>query len=144
MIRAVLDCNVIVSAILSPKGIPAKILTALEAEQFQLLLSEPILEEIGRVLRYGKIAKRHRWSEEKLLAFLEDLAHLAILTPGKLNLAVIKDDPQDDRYLECAVEGEAEYVVSGDRHLLNLKEYNSIQILTPRAFLEVLRAQMKS
>ena len=144
MIRAVLDCNVVVSAILSPKGIPAKILTALEAEQFQLLLSEPILEEIGRVLHYGKIAKRHRLSEEKLLTFLEDLAHLAILTLGKLKLVVIKDDPQDDRYLECAIEGDAEYVVSGDQHLLNLKEYKGIQILTPRAFLEVLREQMKS
>ena len=118
MIRAVLDCNVVVSAILSPKGIPAKILTALEAEQFQLLLSEPILEEIGRVLHYGKIAKRHRLSEEKLLAFLEDLAHLASLTLGKLKLVVIKDDPQDDRYLECATCHEPHNKYDGNQKML--------------------------
>ena len=141
MIRAVLDTNVIVSAVLSPKGIPAKILTALEREQFHILCSEPILEEIARVLRYPKIAPRHRLSEEELLVFLEDLARLAIFTPGKLKLSVIKDDPDDDRYLECAVEGEAEYIVSGDQHLLNLEEYKGIEIITPRTFLQVLQEQ---
>jgi len=132
MIRAVLDANVFVSAILSPKGIPAKILTAWQAEQFQLVLSEAILDEIIRVLRYPKIMRRHRWSEEKLRTFVDDLAHLGILTPGKLKLTVIRADPPDDRYLECAVEGEAEYIVSGDQHLLSLGEYRGIRVLTPR------------
>jgi predicted nucleic acid-binding protein len=76
--------------------------------------------------RYPKIAKRHRWSEEQLQAFLDNLAHLAILTPGVLTLAVITEDPPDDRYLECAVEGEAAYIVSGDRLLLGLRVYRGI------------------
>ena len=56
----------------------------------------------------------------------------AILTSGKLKLTVIREDPPDDRYLECAVEGEAEYIVSGDQHLLSLGEYRGIRVLTPR------------
>ena len=138
MIRAVLDANVFVSAILSPKGIPAKILTAWRAEKFHLVLSEAILEEITRVLHYPRIAKRHRWSQSEAQTFIDDLAHLAILTPGKLRLHVIEEDPADDRYVECAVEGRAEYLVSGDTHLLTLGQHESVRILKPREFLEML------
>lgn len=141
MTRAVLDANVLVSAILSPKGTPAKVLTAWQAEQFHLVLSEAVLDEIDRVLRYPRIVRRHRWSEERLQGFIEDLTHLAIMTPGMVHLTVIAEDPPDDRYLECAIEGEAEYIVSGDQHLLDLAEYQGISIVTPRVFLNVLRRQ---
>jgi hypothetical protein len=88
MIRAVLDANVLVSAILSPKGNPARILNAWRDEKFLLLISRAILDEIGRVLRYPKIKKRHRWSEQKIQILLEDLSRLAIVTPGKLSLTI--------------------------------------------------------
>lgn len=141
MTRAILDANVVVSAILSPHGAPAQVLMAWRAETFDLLISVAILDEIGRVLRYPKIAKRHGWTEDELRAFLADLAALAIPTPGALTLAVVTDDPADDRYLECAVEGAAHYIVSGDHHLLALQEYQGIRILTPRAFLTILGEQ---
>lgn len=141
MIRAVLDANVFVSAILSPRGVLAKVLTAWRNEGFHLVLSEAILEEIERVLRYPRIARRHRWSEEQLQCFIEDLAHLAIMTTGVIRLAVVNEDPPDDRYLECAVEGEAGCIVSGDQHLLELEEYLGISIFSPGAFLKVLRNQ---
>jgi len=139
--RVVLDANVLVSAILSPRGTPAQILSAWRAEQFDVVISDAILAEIGRVLRYPKIARRHRWSEERLQIFLDDLAHIAIPTPGGLTLTVITDDPSDNRYLECAVKGEAAYIVSGDADLQRLGAYEGISILTPRAFLEVLQRQ---
>jgi putative PIN family toxin of toxin-antitoxin system len=138
MIRAVLDANVFVSALLSPRGFPSKILAAWHAERFHLVISPAILEEISRVFPYPKIALRHRWPEEKIGLFMEDLAHLAILTPSERTLNVIAEDPSDNRYLECAAEGGAEYVVSGDQHLLQLATYQGIKILTPREFLAVL------
>jgi putative PIN family toxin of toxin-antitoxin system len=138
MIRAVLDANVFVSAALSPNGIPAKILTAWRAEQFQLVISKAILEEIDRVLRYPKILKRHQWREERIRLFIEDLAHLTVLTPGERKLTVITEDPSDNRYLECATEGEAEYIVSGDQHLIELEVYQNTRILTPRVFLDII------
>jgi putative PIN family toxin of toxin-antitoxin system len=138
MIRAVLDANVLVSALLNPESPPATVLTAWRSEQFQLVLSEAILEEIARVLRYPKIAKRHGWHERQVRRFLEDVAYLAILTPGHLRLNVIREDPPDDRYLECAIESAAHYIVSGDAHLLLLGTYEGIRILAPRTFLEVL------
>ncbi len=144
MIRAVLDANVFVSAILSPRGVPAKILAAWRAELFSLVISEPILDEIGRVLRYPRIEKRHRWSEERIQTFLDDLARLAIFTPSNLSLSVVARDPADDRYLERAVEGESDYLVSGDEHLLDLGTYQSVYILSPKDFLDALKEQAKS
>lgn len=141
MIRVVVDANVFVSALLNPRGAPAQVFDAWRTEQFQLVVSGAILEEIGRVLRYPRIARYHRWSEERLRLFLDDLSHLAMYTPGEITLAVIQDDPPDNRYLECAVEGEAAYIVSGDRLLLDLREYQGVRILSPRAFLEVLRSE---
>lgn len=143
MIRVVLDANVFVSAVLNPRGIPAQILTAWRAERFHLVISEAILEEIARVLHHPRILKRHRWREERIRVFIEDLAHLAILTPEELKLKAIAEDPSDNRYLECAIEGEADYLVSGDQHLLGLGTYQKISILTPRAFLEVLGKEPK-
>lgn len=143
MIRAVVDANVFVSAVLSPRGQPAEVLHAWRAERFHLVISAAILEEVERVFHYPKIVRRHRWSTDAIRVFIEDLAHLAIPTPGLLTLRVITEDPADDRYLECAVEGEASYIVSGDQHLLRRGAYENIRILTPGAFLDILREEAK-
>ncbi|HTM13210.1 MAG TPA: putative toxin-antitoxin system toxin component, PIN family [Bryobacteraceae bacterium] len=137
MIRAVLDANVLVSGIVT-EGVPRSILKAWRAGHFHLVASPATLDEISRVLRYPKIARRHHWSEAEIRAFMESLAALVILTPGELRLEVIEEDPADDRYLECAVEGEAACLVTGDRHLLKLGAYQSIEILSPREFVELL------
>ena len=136
--RAVLDANIFVSAIINPHGMPARILNVWRMQEFYIVMSQATLAEIGKVLRYPKIAKYHRWSEERLQLFLDDLEYVAVMVPGELSLSVISNDPSDDRYLECAVEGEAAYIVSGDNHLLKLDSYAGILIVTPRIFLEVL------
>jgi len=137
MIRAVLDANVFVSGILT-EGAPRKILRAWRAGQFHLVASQAILSEIARVLRYPKLTRRHRWSETEIRAFMESLEALTILTPGELHLQVVAADPVDDRYLECAVEGDAACVVTGDRHLLDLNMYRKLETLSPREFMELL------
>ncbi len=138
MIRAVLDTNVVVSGILSHKGSPGRILRAWFEDRFHLVTSMAILEELERVLRYPKISRRHGWSQAQILEFVEDVKSLAILVPGDLRLKVVAEDASDDRYLECAVEGEAGYVVSGDRHLVALAQYEGVEILSPSAFLALL------
>ena len=139
MIRAVLDANVVVSGILSENGTPAKILKAWYEDRFHLVVSPAILGEFRRVLQYPRIARRHHWSASQVREFLEDLASLAIRTSGDFTLpAIIAEDPSDDRYVECAIEGEANYIVSGDRHLLDLEIYEGIEIVSPRAFIRLL------
>lgn len=139
MLRAVLDANVFVSATINPLGRPAKVIAALDS--FDLVVSDAILVEIGRVLSYPKIARRHGWTVEEVRAFLDDLSRLAVHTPARLKLRVIAEDPADDRYLEAAIEGGAGYLVSGDAHLLKLKEFQGTRIVTPNEFLRVLREQ---
>ena len=125
------------SGILSGAGTPARILDAWRDEQFQLLISDAILDEMGRVLRYPKIAKRHKWTEPEIDHFLHTLSILAIKTPGSLTVNAILEDPSDNRYLECAVEGSADVIVSGDRDLLALHRYEGIAIVQPSAFLPI-------
>jgi len=139
MIRVVLDANVVVSGVLSENGVPGRILKAWKAERFHLVTSAAILDELLRVLRYPKISRRHGWSQAEILEFVEDVARLAILVPGQHRLEVVAEDPTDDRYLECAIEGGAAYIVSGDRHLVGLGQYKGVEILAPRGFLDLLR-----
>jgi putative PIN family toxin of toxin-antitoxin system len=100
----------------------------LREDRFHLVTSTPILDELQRVLDYPKIARRHRWSQTQVLEFIEDLAVLAILVPGELWVEVVAEDPSDDRYLECAMEGGATYIVSGDLHLVGLGQYEGLEI----------------
>ena len=141
MTRAVLDANVMVSGILIPGGTPGAVIAAWREQRFLLITSLAILTEIERVLSSPKIARRHGLSHPRLHAFLEELAYFSLQTPGELRLTVVKADPDDDRHLEAAVEGNAEYLVSADQHLLELGEHRGIRILTARAFLEVLQSQ---
>lgn len=139
MIRAVLDTNVIVSGILSPAGSPGQILrAALEEQRFQVVTSIPILGEIDKVLRRPRIVRRHGWTEAEINLFLVRLYAVSLVLEGRSILDVIPEDPSDNMFLVAALEGEAEYVVSGDAHLQRVREYQNIVILAPQLFLETL------
>jgi uncharacterized protein len=136
--RVVLDTNVLVSRFLSPRGVAAEIFNRWSQELFELVVSEPILAEYAQVLRYEKVRTRHRMSDTEITDIMSDLRRYAVLVEPEQTPRVVKDDPDDDRFLSCAVAGGAEYIVSGDVHLLTLRAYQDIQILSPSAFLLVI------
>jgi hypothetical protein len=136
--RVVLDANIYVSALINAKGNPSRIILAWERGEFDVLISEAILDEIGRVLRFPRIVKRHRQEENSIQRFLRLLENEALLVEPDQALNVIKVDESDNRYLECALEGKAQYVVSGDNHLLDIGEYRGILILAPVVFVAIL------
>ncbi len=139
--RAVVDTNVFVARLLSPAGAPARVFDLWEAEAFELLVSEPILAEYARVLAYPHLAARFRLDAAAIARVISALRQFAILVEPTESLAVVVADPADDRFLECAVAGGAEYVVSGDAHLLRLGEYRGIQVLPPAAFVTLFGDQ---
>ena len=141
--RVILDVNVLLSAAISGGGNPGKILDLWEKNQFDLVVSPPILEELERVIHYPKIQQKYRLAEEYVDNFLGLIGNQAIIVNPSKNLNVIERDPSDNRYLECAKEGNASYIVTGDKHLLELKEYAGIVILTPTWFLAILRLEGK-
>jgi len=138
VIRAVLDTNQYVSMALKPGGTADQLLAAWRDERFVLVLSPQILEEIVRVLRYPRLRRLVRLTTAEVDRLLESLLIDAELTPGHLAVHVITRDPSDNMVLACAVEGRADYIVSGDRDLLTLESYEEIPIVTPREFLQIL------
>ena len=135
-IRVVLDANQFVSAVLVPVGHPAQILDAWRRGDLDILVSPPILAEVRRVLLYPRLQKRHGWDEAQVDAFLEEVWVAAIPIPGTAAVEAVPDDPSDEIYLACALEGSAQYVITGDRHLLRLDPWRGIRILSPAVFLE--------
>jgi putative PIN family toxin of toxin-antitoxin system len=136
--RAVLDTNIIVSATLIRGGNEDKILRAWQRGAFEFVLSPEILAEVGRVLLYEKIRKARWMTDGEVVSLLQVLAEESVLVPGRLTVAVSRDS-EDDKFLAAALEGEARYVVTGDKDLLDLKAYKGVQVIRPAGFLRVLR-----
>jgi putative PIN family toxin of toxin-antitoxin system len=107
-------------------------------QRFDLVVSPALLTEYERVLNYERLRRRHGLSPEQVAREIAGLRDAAILVVPTEVPAVIADDPDDDHVLACAVAGEADYIVSGDRHLLSLGEYRGIRILSLAAFLALL------
>lgn len=140
MTRAVLDANVFVSAVINSIGTPGQVLDAYRARLFDLIISKPIMNEIDRVFSYSKIRDRYHITDAEIRSLREDLVRFGTVVTPTASLAVAADR-SDNRYLECAIEGRAGHVVSGDEHLLKLGAYEGIQIVTPTQFLTTLRQQ---
>lgn len=136
--KVVLDTNVVVSRFLSPRGAPAQAFKLWEAHAFDLLVSCPILQEYKKALSYPKVRELHQLTGQEIDEIIDGFKGFSIFVEPRARLVVVKADPKDNMFLECAVSGKADCILSGDKHLLELKEYQGIQIFTPRAFLLAL------
>lgn len=136
--RVVLDTNVVISATLIRGGNEDRILRAWQRGAFELVLSPQILDEMGRALSYEKLRKFQWMKEREIITLLQTLAQESVLVSGRVTVKVSRD-PEDDKFLAAAIEGQAQYVVSGDRDLLDVKVYRGIRIVRPAVFLRILR-----
>ena len=139
MIKVVLDNNVFVSAVLKPRSNPGRILDRVKTGEIKLFVSFDILSELKTTLLYPKLRKFHGLNEKKIDRYIQGLQEIAALTPGKLVVDIIKDDPSDNIYLACAREGMVDFIVSGDHHLTDLKTFQNIPIVNPAAFLKSIK-----
>ena len=140
LVRAVLDTNVYVSGTLLSRGVLWEVLEAWRQNEFILVTSEAILAEIERVLRYPRIRRRYSVIAQDVARLMDSLRADALVVPGEVEVSRTSDDPDDDKFLACALEAQAECIVTGDPHLLSLGPYHGIAILTPREFLERLQS----
>ena len=138
MFKVVLDANVFISAVLRAHSELAKIFELLREDKIKLVPSEDILSEIRAVLLYPKIRKRHRRSEKEIEEFLNKASQVSILAQGTISTDRIREDPADNKYLSAALEVNADFIVSGDHHLKDLKVFEGIRILDPSAFLVLI------
>ena len=144
MIKIVVDANLFASALIKPDSNPGKILELIRQNQVELIISPAIIKAIKRILLYPKIKKYHQKTDQELDRYFDDLLIFAWVVEGQAEIDVIKADPTDNKYLACALEGEADYIVSGDRHLLNVGLHQGIRIMNAKAFLDMRQKQLKT
>jgi putative PIN family toxin of toxin-antitoxin system len=127
----VLDTNVLISAI-AVEGKPREVFRKVLTGQMRLAISEDILGELEGVLS----GKKFKYSKEVIRSIRKSIEDLAEFVIPRKEVKRIKKDPDDNRILECAVEAEAHFIISGDNHLLELKQYKNIRIITPSEYLK--------
>jgi putative PIN family toxin of toxin-antitoxin system len=103
----------------------------------QIFVSLDILEEINHVMEYEKILRILKRSRMEPSSIMATIVSLSSLVDVKAKVQAIEEDPSDNRILSCAKEASAQFVISGDRHLLQLQNYESIRILTASSFLKM-------
>ncbi|MBI2981861.1 MAG: putative toxin-antitoxin system toxin component, PIN family [Deltaproteobacteria bacterium] len=135
MIRVILDANIYISAFLKPAGLQSRLLEMALDEKYQIVLSREIFDEICTVLQRRKISERLPMSLEEVKKNLKRLVVSALWTDSTISVKAC-EDPDDDIYLACAKESQADYLISGDQHLLKLKEYDATKIVTSKWFLD--------
>lgn len=138
MIGAVLDANILVSGILVPAGIPARILLAAFAGVFSCFASEVIVREVLTSLGRDRVRRRYRVDPAWISQIQQFLESDGILVPITVTVQGVASHPEDDLILATAVSAQADFLVTGDRQLLALGQYDGVQIVTPRDFAAIL------
>lgn len=137
MLKVVFDTNLYVSSLIKRGGKPDQIIR--QIEKYELFCTEEILEETHRVLRYPRIRRKHKLTEEEIVAHLVYIRSIATMVSHLPRVNIIKEDPEDNIILACAEKAKVDYIVSGDKHLKNLKSYKGIKIIPPADFLDIVQ-----
>jgi len=119
-------------------GSPAHILKAAEEGIITVVVSEDIVEEVNRALAYHKLREILQEAGVSREELVETVLRIGKIVEVETRLNVIKDDRSDNKFLECAAESNADYIVSGDEHLLKIKSYKKSKIISARQFVRLL------
>jgi putative PIN family toxin of toxin-antitoxin system len=119
-------------------GLPADIVKAAEDGRITIVVSEGILEEVNRTLAYQRLREIYEEAGVSREELLETVLRIGKIRDVETKLKVVQEDPSDNKFLECAVESGADYIVSGDEHLLRIKQYQKTQIVSVRQFIRIL------
>ena len=133
--RAVLDTNVLISSVIST-GVPHEIVVKGFSSEYQIVVSVATLTEFRDTLL--KYPEKFHMDEDDVQQEVETIRYFAEFVDPDEDITAVEDDPDDDKFLEAAVAGNVDYIVSGDRHLLDLNSFRGIEIVEPRAFYECL------
>ena len=136
MIKIVLDTNTLISALGWKDGSPRKVFDLCLEGDFVLTTSKDIIEEFAEVITRPKFSFL---TEQEKNEFILLLLQVCKIVEPKQKITVIRDDPSDNIILEAAIGGKVDFIVSGDNHLLNLKEFKGIKIIKPKEFLDLMR-----
>jgi len=137
--KAVIDTNVMVSVAFAKEGLSKELRDMIAEGAFTLVTSNEIMAELYKVLHYPRILKQFQPSKEDIDEFVGMIIEKALLTEGRYSLHKIKEDPTDNMILACAMEAKANFIVSRDPHLRNLKQFHGTKITDVKEFVEWVR-----
>jgi len=140
-LRAVIDTNLFISGLFAKDSLSAQLQDLWINQDFELVTSVEIIKEISRVLSYPRIQKRFKPTEDNIRRFFRLIFRKAIISEDIYHTDKIADDPTDNKFLACALEKRADYIVSRDPHLRNLKHYHGIQIVDATTFIEKVKGK---
>ena len=140
-LRAVIDTNLFISGLFAKDSLSAQLQDLWIKQDFELVTSVEIIKEISRVLSYPRIQKRFKPTEDNIRRFFRLIFRKAIISEDIYHTDKIADDPTDNKFLACALEKRADYIVSRDPHLRNLKHYHGIQIVDATTFIEKVKGK---
>jgi putative PIN family toxin of toxin-antitoxin system len=135
--RAVVDTNILVRAVIKPQGSVGPVLQRLRRRDYTLLLSRATLDEFVEVVHRPRLRVKYGLSESTLRAVIRLIVLRSELVQPDVQI-VVCCDPKDDKFFEVAVSGQAGVIVSGDEDLLTLDPYAGIPIVSPSRFLAML------
>ncbi|PSQ36781.1 MAG: putative toxin-antitoxin system toxin component, PIN family [Halobacteriales archaeon SW_8_66_22] len=136
--RAVLDTNVLISGVIAT-GVPHELLVKGFNHEYQIVVSVETLAEFRNTLL--KYPERFHMDETEIQEEVETIRYFAEFVAPQEDITAVEDDPDDDKFLEAAVAGDVDYLVSGDGHLLSLDSFRGIEIVEPRTFYDRLDEQ---
>jgi putative PIN family toxin of toxin-antitoxin system len=132
MLKVVIDTNVFISSFFG--GIPREIINYWKNGKITLCLSQKIIEEYIEVL--NKLGLKDKNEIQNLTKLFAE-SYNSIFTAKTPSLKVVEEDPDDNKFIECAVALESKIIISGDKHLKNIKKYIDIEIVSPKEFIEM-------
>lgn len=135
--KIVVDANILVSGFIVKVGKPAQILKYIN-KKFKIITTEEILSETNRALHYPHIRKRYPITDKEIKVYIVRLRKVCIVINPRIRVSIVKDDPDDNKFLALAKETKANYVISGDPHLTKLDKYKGIPVVTPDQFLDII------
>ena len=130
--KVVIDTNIIVSGF-GWDGKPEVILKLIESRMILSYITHEIFQEISKVIKYPKL----KFSKQIQSGIIEFLINNSISVVPKSTFKIIINDPDDDKFIDCAVEAHADYIITGNKHLLDLKNFGKIEIIKPEVFLDI-------
>lgn len=132
MLKIIFDTNIYISAFAIPGGNAEKAYHRAIDGEFELFSSVAILTELAQ-----KLEEKFDWEKQRIAKLITSIGHLATVLKTTPWLSVVADDP-DNRILECALEAGADFIITGDKHLLKLRDYENVEIINLSTFLSML------
>ncbi len=133
MVRVVIDTNVFVSGLLKSDNPPSNVVDLFIEDKINLIISEEVFSEYIKVLLRPELKVK----KDNIIRLISIFILKAEIIKVKTKLDIIERDPSDNKFLECALDGKVDYIITGDKHLLELKKYKKIKIVDPKTFIDI-------